>query len=132
MPQGGIDALENPFAAATRELLEETGISSVTFLAQIDEWLQYEFPTTVQCNLTGTWRKYKGQTQKWMLYKFVGHESEIDLDYGDKEFLEYKWAELQELPKDVVHFKQSVYRHVAQKFLPHVLAIKSGCDSSGR
>lgn len=67
-----------------------------------------------------------------MLYKFVGHESEIDLDYGDKEFLEYKWAELQELPKDVVHFKQSVYRHVAQKFLPHVLAIKSGCDSSGR
>lgn len=33
--QGGIDALENPFAAATRELLEETGISSVTFLAQV-------------------------------------------------------------------------------------------------
>ena len=67
-----------------------------------------------------------------MLYKFVGQESEIDLDYADKEFLEYKWAELDELPKDVVHFKRSVYRHVAQKFLPYIQAIKSGHDGSGR
>ena len=33
--QGGIDHLENPFVAASRELLEETGIRSVTFLDQV-------------------------------------------------------------------------------------------------
>lgn len=33
--QGGIDLLENPFNTAERELLEETGISSITFLAQV-------------------------------------------------------------------------------------------------
>lgn len=67
-----------------------------------------------------------------MLYKFLGQDSEIDLDYADKEFLEYKWAELDELPKDVVHFKRNVYQHVAQKFAPYIEEIKSGCDSSGR
>ena len=65
-----------------------------------------------------------------MLFKFSGQESEIDLDYADKEFLEYVWAELDELPKDVVHFKQAVYQHVAQKFAPYIQEIKSGCDSS--
>lgn len=33
--QGGMDILENPFNTAERELLEETGISSITFLAQV-------------------------------------------------------------------------------------------------
>ena len=32
---------------------------------QIDQWIDYEFPTTVQSALTGCWIKYKGQTQKW-------------------------------------------------------------------
>ena len=34
-PQGGIDLLENPFVAAARELMEETGIRSITFIAQV-------------------------------------------------------------------------------------------------
>ena len=31
-----MDILENPFNTAERELLEETGISSIVFLAQVD------------------------------------------------------------------------------------------------
>lgn len=34
--QGGMDIHENPFNTAERELLEETGIKSITFLAQVD------------------------------------------------------------------------------------------------
>lgn len=34
--QGGMDILENPFNTAERELLEETGIRSIIFLAQVD------------------------------------------------------------------------------------------------
>ena len=33
--QGGIDPCENPFVAAARELLEETGIRSIEFVAQV-------------------------------------------------------------------------------------------------
>ena len=33
--QGGIDPCENPFVAAVRELLEETGIRSIEFVAQV-------------------------------------------------------------------------------------------------
>ena len=65
-----------------------------------------------------------------MLYKFSGQETEIDLDHADKEFLEYKWAELDELPKHVVHFKQSVYQRVVQHFAPHIQKIKSGCGGA--
>lgn len=65
-----------------------------------------------------------------MLYKFSGQESEINLDYADKEFLEYKWAELDELPQDVVHFKRSVYQRVVQQFAPHIEKIKSGYDTA--
>ena len=65
-----------------------------------------------------------------MLYKFAGQESEINLDYADKEFLEYKWAELAELPGDVVHFKRNVYQRVVQKFAPYIERIKSGSDTS--
>src|SRR5215470_10923353 len=44
MPQGGVDPGEEPYHAARRELLEETGVSSVDLLAEIPEWLSYDFP----------------------------------------------------------------------------------------
>src|ERR1700733_3145307 len=43
MPQGGIDAGENPREAVMRELWEETGVKSATYLGETD-WLTYEFP----------------------------------------------------------------------------------------
>lgn len=60
-----------------------------------------------------------------MLYRFSGEESEINLDHADKEFLEYRWAELEELPKGVVFFKQKVYQHVVEQFAPYIQQIKS-------
>src|SRR5258707_15884010 len=43
MPQGGIDADENPRDAVMRELWEETGVVSAEYLAETD-WIRYAFP----------------------------------------------------------------------------------------
>src|ERR1700689_5915658 len=43
MPQGGIDADENPRDAVMRELWEETGVVNPGYLGETD-WLTYEFP----------------------------------------------------------------------------------------
>ena len=35
MPQGGIDAGEDPWSAARRELYEETGVTDIEFIAKV-------------------------------------------------------------------------------------------------
>ena len=44
MPQGGIDKNEKPLNAMKRELAEETSITKVKVLKEIDNWLEYELP----------------------------------------------------------------------------------------
>ena len=44
MPQGGIDAGEEPLAAAKRELWEETSVRSVELIAELPGWLKYDLP----------------------------------------------------------------------------------------
>src|SRR5947209_18186131 len=44
MPQGGIDAGEDPWLAVLRELYEETNIRSVEQLAEVEGWLSYDIP----------------------------------------------------------------------------------------
>jgi putative (di)nucleoside polyphosphate hydrolase len=67
MPQGGIDAEEDPHVAALRELREEIGTDDVTYLAHIEEWLSYDLPESLRPKL---WHgKYRGQTQRWFLFR---------------------------------------------------------------
>ena len=77
MPQGGADKNENLFDAALRELKEETSITNVSLIKEIDGYTTYHLPN----HLLGIiWKgKYKGQIQKWFLMRFNGKESEINL-----------------------------------------------------
>src|SRR5439155_1561316 len=78
MPQGGIDKGEEPLKAAERELCEETGMRSVSLLAEAPHWINYDLPP----HLVGVAFKgrYRGQTQKWFAYRFEGDESEIQIN----------------------------------------------------
>ena len=108
MPQGGVDGNENYYEAALRELKEETSIASVKFIHEIDEKLTYILPD----HLIGIiWKgKFKGQTQKWFVMRFTGNESEININTTKPEFLDWKWVNLDDLPKIAVKFKLEVYK----------------------
>ena len=118
MPQGGIDAGEDPWPAALRELYEETNIRSVEKLAEIAEWLTYDIPRDIVGHAWGG--KYRGQTQKWYALRFVGRESEIDIEHPagghEAEFVEWRWERLEKLPDMIVPFKRTVYERVLGEF----------------
>jgi putative (di)nucleoside polyphosphate hydrolase len=77
MPQGGVDAGEDPWPAALRELYEETNVTSVEKLGESSGWLSYDIPRDI---VGQAWKgKYRGQTQKWYALRFTGEESEIDV-----------------------------------------------------
>lgn len=107
MPQGGIDKGEEPFAAALRELEEETAIRSVELIEEYGEWLSYDLPMEARGRWSG---RYRGQTQKWFIFRFVGDDGEIDLNaHEPPEFWHWKWVSLEDLAGLVVPFKRSVY-----------------------
>jgi len=120
MPQGGIDAGEEPLAAARRELYEETNVRSATLIAEAPEWLSYELPEAARARFGGL---YRGQTQKWFLFRFGGDESEIDIHRPANgahkpEFADWRWERFEALPDLVVPFKREVYLQVTEWFAP--------------
>ena len=110
MPQGGIDKDEDFLSAAYRELKEETSIKSVKLIKEIDGKFTYILPN----HLIGIiWKgKFKGQTQKWFIMRFVGSESEINIKTKHPEFLDWKWIDLKDLTKIAVNFKLEVYKQI--------------------
>ena len=120
MPQGGIDEGEDPPTAARRELYEETNVRSATLIAEAPEWLAYDLPAGARGRFGG---RYRGQSQKWFLFRFDGDEAEIDVERPaggayKAEFAAWRWERWEALPGLIVPFKRKVYEQVAAWFAP--------------
>ena len=116
MPQGGIDAQEIPSIAALREMDEEVGIkkNKVDLLTESKDWYYYSIPSDLAKTL---WKgKYKGQRQKWFLYKFKGTEKDINIHTEHPEFSDYKWVTKDFLVPNIVPFKKKIYEKLLLEF----------------
>jgi putative (di)nucleoside polyphosphate hydrolase len=113
MPQGGVDEGEDYLTAAYRELEEETSIKNVELISELDGLITYNLPEYL---LGIIWKgKYKGQSQKWFLMRYLGEDNQINIKTKKPEFLDWKWVDLKEITNLVVDFKLHVYQEVQQK-----------------
>jgi putative (di)nucleoside polyphosphate hydrolase len=124
MPQGGIDKGEEPFAAAMRELREETNVRSVSLLAEAPDWYAYDLPDAIA---EQAWKgRYSGQRQKWFALRFEGPDEEIDIANPagghDAEFDAWRWERIELLPELIIPFKRPVYERVVTLFAPFATA----------
>lgn len=120
MPQGGIDKGERPSVAALRELQEETGVTMghVTPLAKMKGWVTYDLPPELLGRVWGG--KYRGQKQKWFLYRFDGEDHQIRINQDHPEFSAWAWVRADDLVQGIVPFKRAVYEKVIEAFRPEL------------
>jgi len=115
LPQGGIDAGEDPRTAVLRELEEEIGTRDAEVIGEHPEWLTYDLPPDL---LGIAWRgRYRGQRQRWFALRFMGRDSDIRLDLDPHpEFDAWRWVPLATLPVLAVAFKRPVYEVLTESF----------------
>jgi putative (di)nucleoside polyphosphate hydrolase len=114
LPQGGIDEGESVIEAGFREMEEETGTRNAVVLREHDEWLAYDLPShLLGVALHG---RYRGQRQRWLAMRFLGDDSEINIHTAEPEFEQWKWTDIETLPRIVVPFKRNTYATVIAAF----------------
>ena len=120
MPQGGIDDGEKPRDAALRELMEETGITAdlVQFIAKTEGWVTYDLPPELLGRVWGG--KYRGQRQKWFLYRYLGRDDQVQIATDHPEFSTWAWIGADDMIASIVPFKRAVYETVVAAFRSHI------------
>lgn len=115
LPQGGLEADEEPFDAALREAREETGIppDDLKLLGRYPDLLAYELPAAQRKPKTG-----RGQVHYWFVFRYVG-SGDIQLPQGG-EFKNLQWMPLPQLAARTIAFRRPVYEKLA-RFLEQLI-----------
>ena len=90
MPQGGIDPPETPLEAARREMLEEIGTDRAELLRESRHLALLRPAAAIAREQVA--RPLRGQTQKWLAFRFTGDDADIRLDTAHPEFSAWRWA----------------------------------------
>lgn len=111
LPQGGLDASEEPLRAAYREIAEETGIqeSDLTFVKACSELLAYELPPQARREKTG-----RGQVLYWFLFRIRGNRSPTT--QRNSESRGWRWMPFRRVIKGVTSFRKPMYKRLEQEF----------------
>ncbi|RZM34317.1 MAG: RNA pyrophosphohydrolase [Sphingomonas sp.] len=126
MPQGGIDPGEDAQTAALRELGEETGVAPehAELIAEAPGEFTYDLPPEL---IGKVWKgKWRGQRQRWFLYRFLGTDADIDIATEHQEFRAWRWLDPADLPSMIVPFKKALYQDVLAAFASHLVATRAG------
>lgn len=116
MPQGGIDRGEDARAAAWRELHEEVGTDRAELIAESNCWYAYDLPPELR---PARWdNRYRGQSQRWFGFRFIGADQDIDIAAHEPEFVRWRWARPDEVVHLVVDFKRPIYQAVLKELGP--------------
>lgn len=116
-PQGGIEDNETATEGMYRELHEEVGLSpqDVKILQVSKQWYSYKLPEQFI-------RRHEdqlviGQKQKWFLLQLLANDQQINFTTGHKpEFKAWQWVNYWYPAKNVIYFKQEIYKNVLQEF----------------
>ena len=81
-----------------------------------------EFVYDLPAELVGkVWKgRYRGQVQRWFLFRFNGTDADVDIATEHQEFRAWKWVDPAELPDIIVPFKRQLYRDVVAALSPHL------------
>ena len=120
-PQGGIEPEETAKQAAYRELYEEIGLSKsdVNLLGFTEKWLRYDVPYAPKSRHFARQRQFRGQKQRWFLFKLISNESRVRLDVSNEpEFDHWQWVDYWRPVNQIVDFKRSVYQQALKELEP--------------
>lgn len=120
-PQGGVKLDESVIDATYRELHEEVGLQphDVKLLGTTDDWLKYEVPFQTKVRALYRTPKFRGQKQRWFLFRLISDESCIRLDVSDiPEFAAWKWVDYWQPLQDIIAFKREVYKQMLTELEP--------------
>lgn len=121
-PQGGVDVGESAEQALFRELKEEIGLDrqDVKILGSTKNWLKYRLPN--RYIRQDSFPLCVGQKQKWYMLRLTGNESRIHFDEtGHPEFDHFMWVNYWYPLRQVISFKQAVYRQALSELMPCVM-----------
>ena len=90
----------------------------VELIAEAPGTFVYDLPPEL---LGKVWKgKWRGQTQRWFLYRFLGTDTDIDIATEHEEFRAWRWSDPADLPRLIVPFKKALYEQVLAAFAPHL------------
>lgn len=115
-PQGGVKTRETPLHAMYRELYEEVGLrpTDVEVISVTPGWLKYKLPINL---IRASGPRCIGQKQKWFLLRFVGNDTSISFQQGEKpEFDGWRWVSYWYPLSQIITFKRHVYRRALETF----------------